>query len=98
MITEHTIVVAVDQQVSGELPDGDAVILNLNNGVYYGLNQVGARIWNMIQKPISVAEICETLLNEFDVERDHCVCDVISLLNEMDANELVSVQGESIHS
>lgn len=98
MITEHSIIVAVDQQVSGELPDGEAVILNLKNGVYYGLNQVGARIWSMIKKPISVSEICKALLNEYDVEEDHCVRDVLSLLNEMYANQLISIQEEGIHT
>lgn len=98
MITEHSVIMAVDHQISGELPDGEAVILNLKNGVYYGLNQVGSRIWSMIKQPISAHEICEILLNDFNVEREQCIRDVLSLLNEMDANQLISHQGEVLRS
>ncbi len=98
MITEQSIIVAAQQQVSGELPDGDVVILNLNNGVYYGLNQVGARIWELIKEPISVRDICRSLLNEYDIDENQCTQDILQLLSELEANQLISLQGESLHS
>ena len=57
MIAEQSIVVASSSQVSCDLA-GEAAILNLADGVYYGLDPVGASIWNMIQQPKSVREIC----------------------------------------
>ena len=51
-----SVVVATKDQVSCDLK-GEAVILNFKNGVYYGLNTVGARIWQALQEPKRVAEL-----------------------------------------
>ena len=60
-ISSETVVVAVQDQVSTNLED-EAVILNLKDGVYYGLDPVGAWIWNLLQQPRSVGAIREILL------------------------------------
>ena len=54
-------VVAVSDHVAGDL-DGEAIILHLGTGIYYGLNSVGTRVWALIQAPISACEIREVLL------------------------------------
>ncbi len=85
-----TVTVASDV-VSCDLVE-EAAILNLKDGVYYGLNPVGARIWNLIQKPIKVSEILEVILDEYDVERDVCKNDLFELLGQLLENELVKVE------
>ncbi len=47
-------------QISCDLA-GEAPILNLKSGVYFGLDAVGARIWSLLQKPVMLAEICDAL-------------------------------------
>jgi hypothetical protein len=51
--------------------------------LYYGLDVVGARIWELIQEPKPVDEIVRSLLAEFEVEPDICRQEVLSLLNEL---------------
>ncbi|MEI7827551.1 MAG: PqqD family peptide modification chaperone [Euryarchaeota archaeon] len=65
-IALETTVVATKEQASADL-GGETAILNLKNGVYYGLDPVGARIWNLIQEPRTVREVREMLLKEYDV-------------------------------
>ena len=86
----RTVVVAKDV-VSCDLVE-EAALLNLKDGVYYGLNPVGARIWNLIQEPREVGEILEILLDEYDVERDTCQNDLIELLGQLIDKELVTVK------
>ena len=50
-ITRDTIVVVADEVVSCDL-DGEAAILDIKDGIYYGLDPIGAKIWNLIQKPL----------------------------------------------
>jgi hypothetical protein len=57
----NLVVVASDDQISRDL-DGEAVILNMKSGVYCGLNEVGAHIWQLIQEPMSVGHIRDILL------------------------------------
>jgi hypothetical protein len=87
----NTTVVAVPDQVSTNLED-EAVILNLKDGVYYGLNPVGARIWQLIQAPRTIKEILETLLEEYDIEPQRCEQDLLKLLKELAAKQLIEVK------
>lgn len=90
-ISINSVIVATqDQVVSVELA-GEAVILNLNSGVYYGLDPIGAQIWEMIKKPLSVCDLRNILLEEYDVEPKQCEQDLLVLLEQMADNGLVEV-------
>ena len=93
-ISNSTTIMPAAQQVSASLTD-EAVILNLDSGVYYGLDAVGARIWNLIQSPISVAEIQRILLDEYDVDADQCERDVLALIERLVAEGLIEFSNES---
>jgi Coenzyme PQQ synthesis protein D (PqqD) len=93
-ISESSIVVAQPEQISSDL-GGEAVILNLKTGVYHGLNEVGARIWTLIEEPKSVKEIIEVLLQEYDVEAEQCISDLTALLEELTAAGLIDVKNET---
>ena len=93
VINESTTVVVSDSQTSTEV-GGERVILDLDRGVYYGLNEVGARIWAMMESPVTVDEIVTALLDEFeDVSRAECRDDVVNLLEEMEEQKLIRVNG-----
>jgi hypothetical protein len=90
-------IVASKEQLSCDLV-GEAVILNLRTGVYYGLDSVGARIWSLVQKPIRVSDLIDILLSEYDVDPDRCKRDLLDLLTELKATELIGTwDGEVDH-
>jgi Coenzyme PQQ synthesis protein D (PqqD) len=93
-ILGSSIVVAVRHQVSCDLA-GEAVILDIKSGIYYGLNAVGARIWNLVQEPQTVGKVRDAILQEFDVEPDHCERELMALLQEMATNGLIEVHDET---
>jgi coenzyme PQQ synthesis protein D (PqqD) len=83
-----TVLVAAREQVSAEV-EGEAVILNLADGVYYGLDGVGARVWELLRQPRSVAELCDTLVAEYEVDAETARRDLLELLGELSARRLV---------
>ena len=85
-----TQVKASTDQVSCDLA-GEAAILDLKNGIYYGLDPVGARIWELIQAPREVQEITSLLLDEYDVEAAQCQNDVVALLGQLLERGLIEV-------
>ena len=91
-ITERTVVVAASDQVSTAL-GGEAVILELKRGVYFGLNEVGASIWQLLAEPRSVGEIRDAVSAEFDVAPDRALEDLLALLAELQERGLVEVRG-----
>ena len=88
-----TIVKVSPQQVSADLA-GEAAILNLDSGVYYGLNKVGAFIWNKIQMPTRVGDIYDAVFDEFEVEWEQCRNDVDHLLQKLANEGLIVVEDE----
>jgi hypothetical protein len=93
-ISDRSVVVAAKDQVSCDLA-GEAAILNIKNGVYYGLDPVGARIWNLVQEPRAVAEIQNAITSEYDVEPERCARDLASLLEKLLAEGLIEVSDGS---
>jgi hypothetical protein len=89
-ISLETTVVAAKEQASADL-GGEAAILNLKSGVYYGLNPVGARIWALIQEPRTVREVREMLLEEYDVDADRCERDLLAILRQLAENTLIDI-------
>ncbi len=93
-ISDQTVVIAAKDQVSCDLA-GEVAILNVKNGVYYGLNPVGARIWNLVQEPRAGAEIQNAITNEYDVEPERCARDLVGLLEKLLAEGLIEVKNSS---
>jgi hypothetical protein len=61
-------------------------------GSQYGLNPVGARIWNLMQEPRKVAEIQNEITNEYEVEPKRCARDLVVLLEKLLAEGLIEVK------
>ena len=92
-LLSNLVVVAAKDQISRDL-DGEAVILNMKSGVYCGLNEVGARIWQLIQEPTNLKDVLDTLIEEYNVEPERCEQEVLALLQEMSDNGLIEVTDE----
>lgn len=89
-ITAQSIVVVAREQVSCDLA-GEAAVLNLASGVYYGLDEVGANVWKLIEKPATVDSICNALIEEYAADRGTIEADVCVLLTEMIKEGLVEL-------
>jgi hypothetical protein len=89
-LSDQTTVVVSKDQVSCDLA-GEAAILNLKNGVYYGLDAVGARIWNLVQEPKTFAKLRDTLLAEYEVEAPRLDTDLRDLLDKLAEQGLIEV-------
>lgn len=76
------IVAVTDEQVSCEM-EGGQVILNLADGVYYELDGVGARIWELLQEPRSVDALRDAIVAEYEVESAECERDLRDLLADL---------------
>ena len=75
--------------------NGEAVVLSLANGRYYGMNSVGARIWELVQDERSADEIEQAIFLEYEVEQEVCRQQVSDFLQKMVAEELLVVIHES---
>jgi len=93
-LTDEAIIVATKQQVSCDLGE-EAAILNMKNSVYYGLDPVGARIWQLLQQPRSIAEIRDVIASEYDVSAERAESDLRELIGKLLSEGLVELISES---
>lgn len=68
---------------------GEAILVK--DGIAYGLNPVGRRIWELIQQPTVVSQVRDTLLQEYAVEPERCTQDLLELLEDLVARELAEL-------
>ncbi len=76
--------------VSANVND-DLVILSIDRGKYYGTQVVGKRVWALLEQPMSVSDINEQLLRQFDVDRQTCEREVRAFVEQMLAEGLVEL-------
>jgi hypothetical protein len=62
---------------------GEAVLLNLKSGVYYGLDPVGTRVWALLTERRTLDEVCTALLTEYDVDAETLGRDVTALVSTL---------------
>ena len=72
--------------------DGEIALLNLQRGIYYGLNGVGARVWHLLGAGRVVAEVRDDLVGEFEVDATRCEQDLLQILQQMADADLVKIQ------
>ncbi len=94
VIPLHTKVRSGPEQISVELA-GEVIILSTKSGVYYGLDEVGARIWQLLREPQTVQDLVDTILQEFDATADQCEPDLLDLLDDLRSKGLVEIYDET---
>ncbi len=90
VITVDSTVVRIGSQISSALEDG-AVLLDLESGVYYGLNAVGFQIWNLMKSPIRIGHLLNCLLEDYEVDPQVCEQEVLALVHSLASEELIQV-------
>ena len=94
MPIELTTRIVRTQGLKSELVDEDIVILNLVGNNYIGLNEIGRRIWELIETPRRADELCQQLSREFDATPEQIAADVLPFLAELEDERLARVVDE----
>jgi len=85
------VVCAAPNQVSSRVGE-EVAVLGLDKAVYYGLNAVGARIWELLQKPVQLDEVATIVSAEYDVDRETARRDLMELAERLLEEGLIEVR------
>ena len=69
---------------------GETMLLDLSSGTYFGLDEVGGRVWQALEDGNSLSEACDRIEADFDVSRDQLEADVLALVQDLLDKGLVS--------
>ena len=64
--------------------DEDMVLLDLEENNYLVISSVARRIWELIEDPIVFEDLCNTLMDEYEVDTDTCKNETIEFLTVLD--------------
>jgi hypothetical protein len=70
--------------------NGEAVLLNLESGHYFGLDGVGTRIWRLCQQHGSLEAVWRAMCEEFDAPDDTLRSDLLAFVGELQAKGLIA--------
>lgn len=68
--------------------DSEAVLLNLNTGLYFGLNEAGTRVWQIAEKERRLEKVLQSLTEEYEIEPKACEKDLMTLAQSLVKNGL----------
>jgi len=71
--------------------DGEIVMMSVDNGEYYGLDEIGSRIWDLLENSISIEQLVDKLTEEFDVAKEDCINDTFEFLKDLMNKNLILV-------
>lgn len=93
-ISTNTIVGRKRSKLSTEV-DGERVILDPDEGLYFSLNAVGSHVWTLLETPTKVELLIEELIEHYEVDPEHCRTSIIQLLEDLNQFSLIDIEGES---
>jgi hypothetical protein len=94
MVTSSSRFAINSSEVTGQVIDGEAIIMNLATGMFYSTDKVGASVWTWIEQGLSVAEISERITAQYDVSDDKARSDLETLISQLVGESLVEVRNE----
>jgi len=81
-IGPNTVISRNEEPVSAQV-DESLIMMSVEQGMYFGLEGVGPRIWALLEQPRTVDEICAALMEEFEIDAEACRTDVLGFLHEL---------------
>lgn len=90
-MTDLTMRITVPESVLFRDLDGEAVLLETASGRYYGLDEVGTRMWSLLQIHGETGAVCRVLLAEYDVSEDLLLADLEKFVETLAARGLLEV-------
>jgi hypothetical protein len=94
MLTLSSRVRPKEVEIAAKVIDGEAVIINLTNGMYYSMEQVGGMIWAMIGEGRSLGEIVSAVTRRYEVSPAQARADVERVAAELLEQKLVRLTDE----
>ncbi len=76
----------------------EIVLLTVESGKYFKIDEIGSLIWEYIKKPKSISEIKDYLIQDYNVTEDQCVADISSFLDKLISDNLLKVIDGTNHA
>ncbi|WP_422057989.1 PqqD family protein [Sphingomonas sp.] len=88
-VTLETRLVRSEDVMHVSVGDDETVMMSIAGGYYYGLNPVATWIWRLLEKPQALSDVCNSLIEEFEVDRPACEKEVLQFAQQLVDHQIV---------
>lgn len=85
--------VKISDKIVYQKVEDETVLLDLENGSYYGLNSVGSRIWELLSEKQEIQSVFDSMIKDYEVKPEKLQQDILSLLHKLRTKGLIEVTG-----
>lgn len=71
--------------------DGEKIMMNLDTGSYFMLNEIATHIWDLTEQPVRIEEVVKYLLGEYEIDEITCIEQVLGLVIELYKYQLITI-------
>jgi hypothetical protein len=89
-ISTSDVVVREEEPISATV-DGEIVLLSAKAEAYFGLGEIGSEIWQRLETPRLVSDLCAGLVRDYDVDQPTCERDTIVFLAKLLDDRLIRI-------
>lgn len=89
MTDTYVTTISKNRDAAFRIIDGIAVIVNPVSGVMYVLNEVGTHIWQSLDAPRTISDICEMVHENYEAEHEQIKEDILHFINELTEKQLI---------
>ena len=91
MALDRTTVVCRSDDVNAAHVGEEMVMMRLESDYYYGMDDIGRSVWELLEEPMSAADLCERLKTEYQVLQEQCEADLLEFLTKLQEEGIVRV-------
>ncbi len=84
-------IVSRNPEIIHSAMDDEVVMMSVDQGLFFGLDKIGAHIWELLETPKTGEEVITLLLSQYDVTRDQCENDTLRFLSNMLDKKVISI-------
>ncbi|TFH50985.1 MAG: PqqD family protein [Lysobacterales bacterium] len=92
---DFSVIVVPSPEVLAQELDGEAVLLNLDSECYFGLDDVGTRVWQHLLEHRRLERVCEEMRKEYEVDESSLRADILRLVEELIEAGIVTIEADS---
>ena len=84
-------VVARNEDIFAGQIDDELVMVSIESGNYFVLNLTARRIWDLLESPLSISEICDKLMEEYEIDPQNCQAEVLQFAEKLLSKHIITL-------
>ena len=75
---------------AGEIDD-ELVMVSIDSGTYFVLNLTARRIWEILEAPMSINDVCDKLIDEYEIDPQTCKAEVLQFVEKLQEKQVITI-------